>query len=413
MLAAGSTSEPAFNSRRAPKPYPMTDGPITRYRALVEDGTRTYDPEQEQAVEALQILHSRLKAYDSQAGRGFLMSLFGSRSREPQPKGLYLFGGVGRGKSMLMDLFFDGAPTQPKRRVHFHAFMQEVHAAIADWRRMDDAERRRRPYFVKGAGDDPVPPIAQKISSEALLLCFDEFQVSDVADAMILGRLFSALFELGVIVVATSNRPPDDLYKDGLNRQLFLPFIALLKEKLDLLEIDSGIDYRLGRMRGAQVYFSPLGPWAEEQLENAWSNLTDGAAGSPAELEVTGRALVLPRAAKGVAWTDFASLCREARGAADYLALAGTFHAVLLEGVPKMGPADRNEAKRFVTLIDALYEARVKLICSAETQPIDLYPGGDGAFEFERTVSRLMEMQSTDYWALPHLPAPPTDQRSD
>ena len=233
----------------------MTDGPIHRYRALVEEGACTYDPEQEQAAESLQVLHGRLKSYQPDGQKGLLAGLFGTSTKEPQPKGLYLFGGVGRGKSMLMDLFFESAPTRPKRRVHFHGFMQEVHVAIARWRRLSDQDRKREPHFVKGAGDDPVPPVAQKIASEATLLCFDEFQVSDVADAMILGRLFSALFERGVIVVATSNRPPDDLYKDGLNRQLFLPFVDLIKDRLDLLEIDSGIDYRLGRpARGSGLF---------------------------------------------------------------------------------------------------------------------------------------------------------------
>lgn len=380
----------------------MSDGPIHQYRALVASGEVAFDPEQEQAAESLQVLHMRLAGYELPRARSLLSSFFSSRSKEPQPKGLYIFGGVGRGKSMLMDLFFDTAPVRHKRRVHFHSFMQGVHADIAEWRQMDEAARKATPHYVRGAGDDPIPPIAEKRAQAAALLCFDEFQVSDVADAMLLGRLFEALLERGVVIVATSNRPPDDLYKDGLNRQLFLPFIAMIKDRLDVLEIDSGIDYRLGRMRGRSVYHAPLGPPASAALEAAWAQLTDAADGAACTLDLGGRKLVLPRAAKGVAWGGFDALCREARGAADYLALAERFHALILDGIPRLGPAERNEAKRFVTLVDALYEARVKLVCAAAAPPEALYQDGDGRFEFERTVSRLMEMQSAEYWSQPH-----------
>ena len=380
----------------------MSNGPIQKYRALVAAGEVTHDSEQEHAAEQLQLLHGRLKGYQPQRTKSMFSSFFGSRTKEPEPRGLYLFGGVGRGKSMLMDLFFEGAPVEKKRRVHFHGFMQAVHADIAAWRRMDETARRAAPNYVKTAGDDPIPPIAEQRAQEAVLLCFDEFQVSDVADAMLLGRLFENLLERGVVVVATSNRPPDDLYKDGLNRQLFLPFIAMIKERFDVLELDGGIDYRLGRFKGQPVYHTPLSKESEAALQSAWMRLTDGADKEPMELDIQGRKLMLSGGARGVAWTDFETLCMQPRGAADYLSLADAFHALLLSGVPAMGPAQRNEAKRFVTLIDALYEARVKLICSAAAPPISLYQSGDGSFEFERTASRLMEMQSTDYWALQH-----------
>ena len=370
--------------------------PIDLWRRRVEAGTLTPDPDQERAARALSDLTQRLKSWKPGA-----KSLFGKP--KPAPKGLYMWGGVGRGKSMLMDLFVEAAPVAPKRRAHFHEFMLDAHARINRWRGLSKSERRRQPEYVKGAGDDPIPPVARALASEARLLAFDEFHVTDIADAMILGRLFEGLFAEGVVVVATSNRFPDDLYRDGINRQLFLPFIDLLKERLDLLELDGGVDHRLRQLEAAPVYYSPLGADADHAMDLAWERLTSGAAPQRCVLEVNGRDLVVEREVAGVARFLFSELCAQALGAADYLAVADRFHTVLLDRVPKLSPDKRNEAMRFVTLIDALYEAKTKLVMSADAEPDDLYPSGDGAFEFERTTSRLMEMRTHEYLASERL----------
>ncbi|MFN7055436.1 cell division protein ZapE [Hyphomonas sp.] len=362
-------------------------GVVQQYEARVSAGTLSRDPAQAAAAEQLDALALRL----SKGRKGGLFS-------KPEPeRGLYLWGGVGRGKSMLMDLFFAQAAIQPKRRVHFHEFMAEVHERLDTWRRMSEADRKRSPWRVKGAGDDPIAPVAKQVSAEARLLCFDEFQVTQIADAMILGRLFAMLFEAGVTVVATSNRHPDALYKDGINRQLFLPFIELLKQRCAVFELSSARDYRLDRLTEAPVWYTPLGASSAAALDRAWDRLTLGAEPQHCVLTVKGRKLEVSREAAGVARFTFDELCARPLGPIDYLAIAGNFHTLILEGVPKLSADKRNEAARFVSLIDALYEAKTKLVASAEAEPDKLYPAGDGAFEFERTASRLYEMRSADY----------------
>lgn len=378
---------------------------LAAYQDLVRRSELRADPDQARAAQRLDRLAQELADWQPKPV-SFLSRLFG-KGQEPEdmPRGLYLWGSVGRGKSMLMDLFHDHVAVERKQRVHFHEFMLDVHARIHHYRQQSETERREQ--FGRSAGDDPIPPIAAKIAQQARLLCFDEMQVTDVADAMILGRLFTELFKNNVVVVTTSNRPPRDLYKDGLNRQLFLPFIELLEEKLDVETLNGPTDYRLERLAGMPVYHVPNGPEATDKLSEAFFRLTDypveDAAHVPSEtLTVQGRQLFVPKALKGVAVFSFKRLCESPLGAADYICIAQHYHTVILVGIPKLGPEKRNEAKRFVTLIDALYEYKVKLLCAADALPQDLYPSGDGAFEFERTVSRLMEMQSADYLARGH-----------
>lgn len=370
---------------------------LETYRARLAAGDLTEDPAQALAAEKLELLSRHLAHYRPDSGDSWLQKLVG-RKKQEAPQGLYIYGDVGRGKSMLMDLFFAGAPVEKKRRVHFHAFMQEVHAEIFRYRQLpaDDPEK-------KAGGDDPIRPTAKKIAKSAWLLCFDEMQVSDVADAMILGRLFEKLFQRGVVVVATSNRHPDDLYKGGLNRQLFLPFIALFKERLDVLHLAASRDYRLQRIAKSPVWFSPMSARSTLALDHAWNLLTDDAEGEPAEIELLGRRLLVPLQARGVARFCFDELCEQPLGPADFLAIARTFHTVMIDNIPTLSPAKRNEAKRFVTLVDALYEAKVNLLATADAPPETLYPEGEGAFEFQRCVSRLNEMQSEEYRTLPHI----------
>ena len=363
----------------------MSQGPMSLYRERVAAGGLSPDQAQRLAVEKLQLLFMRLKDYNPATPKKVKRGFFGwGRERTPETvvPGLYLYGDVGRGKSMLMDLFFDVAPVSPKRRVHFHAFMQEVHAGI-------HAARQ------KGASD-PVRPVADAIADAATLLCFDEMQITDITDAMLVGRLFERLFERGVVVVTTSNRHPDDLYKDGLNRHLFLPFIAMLKEKLEIHQLESATDHRMDREMGETVYFSPDDAAARAALDAAWASHA-GEAGAPLEIAVQGRTVRLPRHAHGVAWASFADLCARPLGAADYLAIAQRIKVLILEGIPALSRANNNEAKRFVTLIDALYEAKVLLVCSAAAPPEALYTEGAGAFEFHRTVSRLEQMRSSTW----------------
>ena len=368
-------------------------GPLWAYRALRAENRIEADPGQQLAAEKLQSLHHALIHYRPETGSGGWKARLGlARRKAEPPQGLYLYGGVGTGKSMLMDLFFEGAPVEARRRVHFHAFMQETHERLHDWRQK-----------TKGDKSDPLPELAADIAERAWLLCFDEFHVVNIADAMILGRLFESLFERGVVVVATSNWPPDQLYSGGLHRDRFLPFIQLLMSRLDVLQLDSGRDYRLKRLQDISIYHAPLGPRAGKALDEAFERLTEGAAASPGELTVKGRKLPVPLTARGVARFDFAGLCQQPLGAGDYLTIAQEFHSVILEGVPKLSPKRRDHARRFMLLIDALYEHKVKLIVSADAPPEKLYPEGDGAFEFERTVSRLQEMRSQDYLALGHI----------
>lgn len=376
----------------------MSDGPAHLLRAMIGAGTIKPDPAQNSAAHRLQALYDRLKGYKpvrlaEPQGKGLLGRLFGGKTPEPPkpaPKGLYIFGPVGRGKSMLMDLFFEDAPVEKKRRVHFHAFMQEMQERV---------HARRK----AGGEGDPLPDIARDVAAQATLLCFDEFQVENIADAMILAGLFRNLFENGVVVVATSNVEPQNLYKDGLQRARFLPFIDLLLARVEVHELTSVTDYRLNRLIGRTTYHTPLGPDAAAALDMAFSDLTDDAPPHAEILEVRGRKLEAPVTANGVARFTFEELCARPLGPADYLAIAKHFHTVILSGIPLLPPELRNESKRFVTLIDALYEAKVKLICSAAALPHELSPEGDTAFAFQRTVSRLMEMQADDYIAIQHV----------
>jgi cell division protein ZapE len=340
----------------------MIDGPMPRYRQLVQAGQIQADPAQRAAVEKLQLLHMRLRDYDPHQGKQVAMGWLGfgrkAAKADKSLTGLYLFGGVGRGKSMLMDLFFAGAPVAAKRRVHFHAFMREVHSGVHAAR--------------KTQVDDPIRPVAEAIAKSAVLLCFDEFQVSDITDAMILGRLFEALFDLGVVVVATSNRPPDDLYKDGLNRAIFLPFIRMLKDRVDLVELDAMIDYRQNLGDAGLSYFTPLGPVASAGMEAAWRRETRGEPTAPVTLSIHGRRVRISQATDDVGRASFEELCENPLGASDYLAIAERFATFFIDAIPKLQWAQNNEAKRFVTLIDAFYEARVTLTCTAEAPPDDL-----------------------------------------
>ncbi len=362
--------------------------PLERFQALIEAGHITLDPLQRAAAERLDRLARTLEQQPTLAAepqRGLLGRLLG---RMPEVvvgiKGIYLHGGVGRGKSMLMDLFHGAVRIEQKRRVHFHAFMIDVHQRLHALRQ-------------SSGKSEPLQALAQSIAAETRLLCFDEFHVVNIADAMILGRLFEGLFNAGVVVVATSNWPPDRLYEDGLNRQRFLPFIDLLKERMEVVELDGPVDYRLERLRDLPVYHYPLGPVATKALDGIFKALADGAEPAPGELEVGSRRLKVPQQAGGVARFSFDDLCAQPLGPADYLALGRRFHSIVLDAVPLLTPDKRNEARRFMTLIDALYESKVMLFLAAAAPALDLYPAGDGAFEFQRTASRLMEMQSKDW----------------
>lgn len=362
---------------------PAIGNVLKTYEARVDVGEIEADPAQRVAVMELDRLALELSRLRPKR-RGLLGRLTGSKP-EPVPRGLYMHGGVGRGKTMLMDLFHDQVDFEPSRRIHFHEFMSETHDRIGEARRKVDG--------------DPIAHVAQEIAPGPLLLCFDEFHVTDIADAMILGRLFRRMFATGTILVATSNAAPQDLYRNGLNRQLFLPFIDLLEDHVKVHELKSAKDFRLDKLVGRPLYFSHGDGAARAEMDAHWERLSCHHHAAPMDLEVKGHKVHVPLAAMGVARFSFDDLCDRPLGPRDYLLIAHTFHTILIDDIPKLPPARRNQARRFISLIDALYDNRVGLIASAEAEPDDLYPTGDGSDLFERTASRLMEMRSPTYLA--------------
>lgn len=379
-------------------PIAPASGPLPAYRDLIAKGELAADPSQEDAARRLQALWGRLRGYDppkdmaSGPDGGLLDRLFRRRVEPPEvPKGLYLVGEVGRGKSMLMDLFFASAEVARKQRIHFHRFMQSAHARVFAWKKANPG------------GTDPIPPLADTIAADASLLCFDEFQVNDIADAIILGRLFQALFARGVVVVATSNVTPDDLFKGQPGRDAFLPFIALIKTRLDVVSMMSGRDFRRERMRGLRTWHVPADDFSRRALDEAFAHLTGGVAPHAETLTVMGRALAVPVTAEGVARFDFSALCGTPLGAGDYLAIATKYHTLILDDIPRLSPDNFDEARRFIVLVDTLYDQQVKLVASAGAIPDQLYRRGENARMFERTASRLDEMQSEDWLARQHL----------
>jgi cell division protein ZapE len=365
------------------------------YEGLVSSGAIEADAAQAEAADALATLEERLASYKPFRKQGLLGRLFADKD-EPPPRGLYVHGEVGRGKTMLMDLFFQHSPVEHKRRAHFHEFMAEVHERIYGYRQS----------IARGeiADGDVMTLTANAIFDEAWLLCFDEFHVTDIADAMILGRLFSKLFELGTVVVATSNVAPEDLYEGGLNRALFLPFIAQISEHMDVLRLDARTDFRLEKLAGAKMWLVPADQEAKAALDTAWSKMTGHAPCKPRDIMVKGRILRVPCSAHGVARFSFADICEKPLAASDYLRLAHDYHTILIDRIPVMDYAERNAAKRFISLIDTLYDNAVKLMASAAANPVSLYLATEGteADEFKRTSSRLIEMSSESYLALPH-----------
>ena len=370
-----------------PAPFPSSFS--AHYQSLVASGAIEADAAQARAVEALAALDRRLEHYEPRSRQSLFSRLFAGKDDEP-PRGLYVHGEVGRGKTMLMDLFFQQSAVVHKRRSHFHEFMADVHERIYGFR--------------QNAEGDVIALTAASIFDEAWLLCFDEFHVTDIADAMILGRLFSKLFELGTVVVATSNVAPNDLYKGGLNRALFLPFIAQIEKRMDVLRLDARTDFRLEKLAGVKMWLVPADNHAGAALERAWMKMTGDAACKPRDIPIKGRVLKVPCSANGVARFSFADLCEKPLAASDYLRLAHDYHTILIDHIPVMDYDQRNAAKRFIALIDTLYDNGVKLMASAAADPVSLYRAADGyeANEFKRTSSRLIEMSSESYLALPH-----------
>src|SRR4051794_5044154 len=365
-----------------------------QYQALVDSGTIEADPAQAEVADALAELERRLSSYKPARKQGLVERLFSDKSEPPQ--GLYVHGEVGRGKTMLMDMFFGACPVEHKRRAHFHEFMVDAHERIHGYRQS----------IARGelADTDVIALTANAIFDDAWLLCFDEFHVTDIADAMILGRLFAKLFELGTVVVATSNVAPDDLYKGGLNRALFLPFIKQISDHMDVLRLDARTDFRLEKLQGVPMWLTPADTEADAALDRAWSKMSGGAKCKSRDISIKGRILHVPCSAHGVARFTFADLCDKPLGASDYLRLAHDYHTILVDHIPVMDFSQRNAAKRFITLIDTLYDNAVKLMASADANPISLYLAHEGneANEFKRTSSRLIEMSSESYLALPH-----------
>ncbi|MEN3380099.1 MAG: cell division protein ZapE [Hyphomicrobiales bacterium] len=367
-----------------------------RYNALVSAGEIERDPAQLAVAARLSRLEERLARHRLARKSSQLGWLFGGNERKDPIKGLYIYGEVGRGKTMLMDLFFDMSAVKRRRRAHFHEFMADIHE------RLNDVRHRMKSGAI--ANDDPIKLVAAALAAESWLLCFDEFHVTDIADAMILGRLFTRLFADGVVVVATSNVEPDELYKDGLNRALFVPFIALLREHMEVARLEAPKDFRLEKLNAQPVWYVPADEDAEVALNNSWQRLTGTLEGEPFEIAAKGRVIRVPEAARGVARFSFRQLCEQPLGASDYLRIAHEFHTVILDGIPVMDFPQRNEAKRFIALIDTLYDNGVKLVASAAAEPQALYLAADGyeANEFKRTASRLIEMRSEEYLARPH-----------
>jgi cell division protein ZapE len=368
----------------------------THYQELVASGAIEADPAQAGAAEAFAALEERLSSYKPLRKQSLLGRLFADKD-EPLPRGLYVHGEVGRGKTMLMDMFFQQSPVEHKRRAHFHEFMAEVHERIYGY-------RQQIARGEIGDGDDVIALTANAIFEQAWLLCFDEFHVTDIADAMILGRLFSKLFELGTVVVVTSNVAPEDLYKGGLNRALFLPFIAQISDHMDVLRLDARTDFRLEKLAGVTMWLVPADPEADAALNKAWRRMTGDAPCKPRDLPIKGRTLHVPCSSHGVARFSFSELCEQPLAASDYLRLAHDYHTILVDHIPVMDYAERNAAKRFISLIDTLYDNAVKLMASAAANPVALYLATEGveANEFKRTSSRLIEMSSESYLALPH-----------
>jgi cell division protein ZapE len=375
----------------------MASSITAQYEAGVAAQLVERDAAQLDVVERLARLEARILDHRLARKSSSLGWLFGkSTGALPPIKGLYIYGEVGRGKTMLMDLFFQASPVARKRRAHFHEFMLDVHERVY--------ALRQEMKLGEHAGADPIRLVAAQLVQEAWLLCFDEFHVTDIADAMILGRLFAVMFERGVVTVATSNVPPEDLYKDGLNRALFVPFIRILEQHMDVVRLDARVDFRLEKLAGMPVWYVPAGAKADAALDDAWRRLTGGQGGAPQELPLKGRSVHVPRAARGVARFSFHDLCEQPLAAADYLRIAHEYHTVILDRIPVMNFDTRNAAKRFIILIDTLYDMNVKLIASAAAEPDALYSAEQGfeAQEFERTASRLTEMRSEAYLARPH-----------